>query len=55
MDMELLQSIIQIVFGGNLLYLSPLLVIMMSLIYGEKIIELIRYAIKPGNGRRARY
>ncbi|MEK4872684.1 hypothetical protein [Niallia sp. FSL W8-1348] len=41
MSIELMQGIIEIVFKGNLLYLSPILFILMVVIFSDHLIELI--------------
>lgn len=55
MDAELLQGIIDIVFKGNLLYLSPILFLLMVIIFSDKIIQLIYDSIGEKNNRRNRY
>jgi hypothetical protein len=41
MQGELLQAILDIVFQGNLFYLSPILFLLCLLLFGEKLIDLI--------------
>ena len=41
MSIELMQGIIEIVFKGNLLYLSPIIFILMVVIFSDHLIELI--------------
>lgn len=56
MDGQLLQSIIDIVFRGNMLYLAPFLFLMMVILFADRIIELIIQAVKSSsNGRRGSY
>lgn len=56
MDMELLQATIDIVFKGNMLYLSPFLFILMIILFSDRLIDLVYSAIGKGtNGRRNRY
>ncbi|WP_445486479.1 hypothetical protein [Niallia sp. 03133] len=52
MSNELLQGMIDIVFKGNLLYLSPILFILMVVLFSERIISLISHAITPNERRR---
>lgn len=52
MNTELLQNIIDIVFKGNLLYLSPILFLTMVVIFSEQIIDLIHRAFEGKPGRR---
>jgi|GEM_PF-1852217 len=57
MSSELLQGVIEIIFKGNLLYLSPILFLLMVVIFADHLIDLIGRAINTGNGsgRRSRY
>mgnify|MGYP001117955033 CR=1 FL=1 len=57
METELLQGMIEIIFRGNLLYLSPILFILMIIIFADHFIELIGKALNTGNssGRRGHY
>jgi len=57
MSAELLQGLIEIIFKGNLLYLSPILFLLMVVIFADHLIDLIGRAINTGNGsgRRNRY
>jgi hypothetical protein len=57
MESELLQGLIEIIFKGNLLYLSPILFILMIIVFADHFIELIGKALNAGNnhGRRGRY
>ncbi|MBZ9534493.1 hypothetical protein KGR20_09515 [Cytobacillus oceanisediminis] len=52
MSIELMQGIIEIVFKGNLLYLSPILFILMVVIFSDHLIELINRALTTNEGRR---
>lgn len=53
MQATLLQNMIDIVFKGNLLYLSPILFILAAVFSADKLIELISNAIAPKSGRRS--
>lgn len=55
MDTNLLQAMIDIVFSGNLLYLSPVLFFLMVTLFADRLIELINFSFSPGSGRRGRY
>lgn len=56
METELLQGLIEIIFKGNLLYLSPILFLLMIIVFADHIIALFAKAIRPeGDGRRGRY
>jgi hypothetical protein len=56
MDMELMQSIIDIVFKGLLLYLAPFLFLLMVILFAEQLIGLINFSIGGNStGRRTRY
>lgn len=56
MNAELLQGMIEIVFKGHLLYLSPILFVLMGAIFSEKLIDLVTTAIEGNtNSRRSRY
>lgn len=57
MSTELLQGLIEVIFKGNLLYLSPILFILMVVIFADNLIDLIGRALNTGNGsgRRGRY
>lgn len=55
MSTELLQGLIEVIFKGNLLYLSPILFILMVVIFSDNLIDLIGRALNTGNGRRGRY
>lgn len=41
MDTNLVQSMIDIVFKGNLLYLSPILFLLMVILFADRLIELV--------------
>lgn len=45
MDYNLLQAIIDIVFKGNLLYLSPILFLLMVIVFADRLIDLISNSI----------
>lgn len=56
MDDNLLQSVIDIVFKGNLLYLSPVLFLLMVILFADRLIELIYKALgSTSSGRRSKY
>lgn len=55
MNGELLQGIVDVVFKGNMLYLSPLLFILMTFLFADKIIELIFQAVDDRSPRKRRY
>jgi len=57
MSTELLQGLIEVIFKGNLLYLSPILFILTVVIFADNLIDLIGRALNTGNGsgRRGRY
>ena len=55
MDKELLQAILDIVFKGNLLYLSPVLLLLMAVTFSDRIIQLIYDSIGEKSHRRNRY
>ena len=56
MDSEFIQTIIEIVFKGNILFLSPLLIFLMCIIFSEQIIDLLHTAINgTAGGRRSRH
>lgn len=52
MDYNLLQAIIDIVFKGNLLYLSPILFLLMVVVFADRLIDLITNSI---SSRRNNY
>jgi hypothetical protein len=55
MNTDLLQNVIDIVFKGNLLYLSPLLFLLMVVLFSDRLIDLIYNALGRNSGRRNRY
>lgn len=57
MDAELLQNMIDIVFKGNLVFLSPFLFLLMVILFADRLIELIyeSFSSKSGSNRRSRY
>lgn len=55
MNMELLQGVIDIVFKGNLLYLSPFIFLLMVILFADNLIALIFNATSGGGSRRGRY
>jgi drug/metabolite transporter (DMT)-like permease len=52
MQGDLLQAILDVIFGGMLLYLSPILFMLGVLLFGEKLIDLI---IDTLSDKRKRY
>lgn len=54
MNVELLQGIIDVVFKGNMLYLSPLLLILMTFLFADNLITLFYNAMDNRSGRRNR-
>lgn len=55
MDIELLQGMIDIVFKGNLVYLSPFLFLLMVILFADRLIELIYQSFSNSSSRRNRY
>ncbi|WP_176466661.1 hypothetical protein [Terribacillus saccharophilus] len=56
MDMDLIQAMLDIVFKGNLLYLTPVLFVVMVVLFAERLIELVVMALgSSSGGRRNRY
>jgi hypothetical protein len=55
MNNDLLQAMIDIVFKGNLLYLSPVLFLLMVILFSDRLIELIYNSLGRDSGRRNRY
>lgn len=53
MNTELLQGVIDIVFKGNMLYLSPVLFLLMVILFADKLIEFIYNALGNENRRRS--
>ncbi|WP_185959729.1 hypothetical protein [Lentibacillus cibarius] len=52
MDMNLLQSTLDIVFRGHLLYLAPFLFLMMVILFADRLIELITTSMQRSSSRR---
>lgn len=52
MDGELLQGIADVVFGGYMLYLAPFLLLMMSALFSDRLIELIMNSLQEKSQRR---
>ena len=55
MNFELLQGMVDIVFKGNLLYLSPVLFVVMVTLFSDRIVEMVSAAFSGSgnkNGRR---
>lgn len=55
MDVELLQGMIDIVFKGNLVYLSPFFFLLMVILFADRLIELIYHSFSNSSSRRNRY
>lgn len=55
MDITLVQAITDIVFRGNLLYLSPILFLLMVILFADRLIDLIKNSISHKSSRRNRY
>lgn len=55
MEINLIQSMIDIVFKGNLLYLSPILFLLMAILFADRLIDLIGNSITVKTGRRSSY
>lgn len=57
MNSGFIQAVIEIVFKGNILFLSPFLFLLMVVTFGEDLISLIHTAFKGNSvgGRRGRY
>lgn len=55
MNTDLLQSVVDIVFQGNLLFLSPILFLLMTILFSDRLIDLIYNALGRNSGRRNRY
>jgi len=55
MDTNLVQSMVDIVFKGHLLYLSPLIFLVMVVVFADKLIELIVNSISLKSERRRSY
>ncbi|MBK5447028.1 hypothetical protein [Peribacillus sp. TH24] len=53
MNTELLQGMIDVVFKGNLVYLSPFLFLLMVILFSDRLIEFIYNSI-DGNGNTRR-
>ena len=55
MNTGLLQGMVDIVFKGNLLYLSPMLFLLMVILFADKLIALVVSSISLKSGRRNSY
>lgn len=55
MNAELLQGITDIVFKGNLLFLSPFLFLLMVILFADRLVGLIYDSMQTRSGRRSRY
>lgn len=53
--MELLQQMVDVVFGGYMLYLAPFLLLMMGTLFSERLIDLIMSSVGERNRRRTSY
>lgn len=45
MNMELLSTVIEVVFSGHMLYVAPFLFLMMLTLFADRIIDLIHVAL----------
>lgn len=55
MNMELLQGMIDVVFKGNLVLLSPVLFFLMAVLFADRLVDLIYRAFgRDSGGRRSR-
>lgn len=52
MDLTLVQAVINVVFSGYLLYLSPLLFLLMIVLFADRLIDLLVNSISPSTKRR---
>lgn len=50
MDAGLLQATIDVVFKGNLLYLSPILILFMGTMFADRLIDLLFNSIDRRKG-----
>lgn len=55
MDADLLQGVIDIVFKGNMVFLSPILFLLMVILFSDRLIELIVKSVGGSAERRGRY
>jgi hypothetical protein len=55
MDANLLQGMIDIVFKGNMIYLSPILFLLMVVLFADRLIDLIKNAVGETSSRRNKY
>jgi hypothetical protein len=56
MNSELLQGMIDIVFKGNLLFLTPFIFLLMVTLFTDRLVEFISTSIGgAAKGRRSRY
>jgi len=51
MNGELLQSTIDVVFKGNMLYLTPFLFLMMVILFSDRLIDLVFNAMERKRNR----
>lgn len=54
MNNELLQSVIDIVFKGTLLYLSPVLFFLIVILFADRLIDLFYNALGDEGSRKSR-
>ena len=55
MNLDLLQGIADVVFGGYMLYLAPFLVLMMATLFADRLIDLVMSSVQAKSSRRNRY
>lgn len=55
MNSDFVQEVIDIVFKGNMIFLSPILFILMAILFSDRLIDLIYYALDRKSARRSRY
>ncbi|UOQ47223.1 hypothetical protein MUN88_14220 [Gracilibacillus caseinilyticus] len=53
MDNDLMQSVIEVVFMGHMKYVAPFLLLMMSTLFVDQIINLVKGIL--ANNKRVRY
>lgn len=47
----LLQGMLEIVFKGNMIYLAPFLLLLMALLFGDRLIDVIFDSLSARRGR----
>ena len=55
MNTYLLQSVVDIVFKGNMLYLAPIIFLLMTIIFSDRLIDLLYNALGRNIDRRTKY